>query len=69
MVIVLKFVFVKEGKSPYISACIYGSTGKGMTECIPNYYHCFPWEVRTVNVTNIWERLDFPLSILFGLWQ
>lgn len=61
--IVLKFVFVKEGKSPYMFAYIYRSTGKGITEYTPNYYHCLPSELRTINVTNIWERLDFPLFI------
>lgn len=53
IVIVLKSVLVKEWKSPFIFAYIYRSTGKGRTECIPNYYHCLPWEVRRVNVTNI----------------
>ena len=64
----IKIVLINEGKSPYMFAYNYRSTGKGMTECVPNYYHCLPWEVRKVNVTNIWKRVIFLyVFVLLGL--
>lgn len=47
------------------------NTGKGVKEYIPNYYDCLLWEVRILNITNIWERLDFSLytCVLLGSWQ